>query len=73
MAGVGTDRRLYQQCVSAFHNDRRMASDYRFREPRDVHRPSRILVVDGRSILAAVAEGDSDIVLLERLTSVGRK
>src|SRR3989454_2971261 len=28
---------------------------------------------DGRSILAAVAEGDSDIVLLEGLTNVGRK
>jgi serine/threonine protein kinase/Tol biopolymer transport system component len=28
---------------------------------------------DGRSILAAVAEGDSDIVLLEGLTSVGRE
>jgi WD40 repeat protein len=27
---------------------------------------------DGRSILAAVAEGDSDIVLLEGLTNVGR-
>ncbi|HYS88743.1 MAG TPA: protein kinase, partial [Bradyrhizobium sp.] len=28
---------------------------------------------DGRSILAAVAEGDSDIVLLEGLTNVGRE
>jgi Tol biopolymer transport system component len=28
---------------------------------------------DGRSILAAVAEGDSDIVLLEGLTNVGRQ
>ena len=28
---------------------------------------------DGRSILAAVAEGDSDIVLLEGLTTVGRE
>jgi len=28
---------------------------------------------DGRSILAAVAEGDSDIVLLEGLANVGRK
>ena len=29
--------------------------------------------LDGRSILAAVAEGDSDIVLLEGLTNVGRE
>jgi len=28
---------------------------------------------DGRSILAAVAEGDSNIVLLEGLTNVGRQ
>ena len=28
---------------------------------------------DGRAILAAVAEGDSDIVMLEGLTNVGRK
>ena len=28
---------------------------------------------DGRSILAAVAEGDSDIVMLEGLTNVGRE
>jgi hypothetical protein len=28
---------------------------------------------DGRSIYAAVAEGDSDIVLLEGLTNVGRQ
>jgi WD40 repeat protein len=28
---------------------------------------------DGRSILAAVAEGDSDIILLEGLTNVGRE
>jgi hypothetical protein len=28
---------------------------------------------DGRSILAAVGEGDSDIVLLEGLTTVGRE
>jgi hypothetical protein len=27
---------------------------------------------DGRYILAAVAEGDSDIVLLEGLTNIGR-
>jgi len=28
---------------------------------------------DGRSILAAVAEGDSNLVLLEGLTNVGRQ
>ena len=28
---------------------------------------------DGQSILAAVGDGDSDIVLLEGLTNVGRK
>ena len=28
---------------------------------------------DGRTILAAVAEGDSDIVMLEGLTNVGRE
>jgi hypothetical protein len=28
---------------------------------------------DGRSILAAVGDGDSDIVLLDGLTNVGRK
>jgi hypothetical protein len=28
---------------------------------------------DGRSILAAVGEGDSDIILLEGLTNAGRK
>src|SRR6266849_4711893 len=49
MAGASTDRRVYHQRLGALDNDRRMASDYRFRRTRDVHRPPRVLVV-GRAL-----------------------
>ena len=45
MAGAGADRRVHHKRLGALDNDRRMASDDRFRRARDVHRPPRVVVV----------------------------
>ena len=46
-----------------------MAANHRLRRSADLHRTPRVVVVRRPLILAAVGEGDSDIVLLEGLLS----
>ena len=73
MAGASTDRRFYHQHLGALDNDRRMAQITDFGERATFIARRVSWSSDGRSILAAVAEGDSDIVLLEGLTNGGRQ
>jgi len=65
MAGTSIDRRVYHQPLGALDSEWRMASDSDFGD-RVAFIARRVSwSSDGRSILAAVAEGDSNIVLLE--------
>ena len=71
MAGASTDRQVYHQPLGAptTTGEWRQITDFGERATFIVRRVS--WSSDGRSILAAVGEGDSDIVLLEGLTNVG--
>ena len=73
MAGASTDRRVYHQHLGALDSDRRMAQITDFGERATFIARRVSWSSDGRSILAAVAEGDSDIVLLEGLINGGRQ
>ena len=65
--------RVHDQYLGAVDLDWRVASDHGFRRSPDVHRPARVLVIRRAFVLAAVAEGDADIVLLDGLLDSRRR